>query len=262
MSGTPSALNAPMTSSPPAQTSRSVALALFEVAQQAQQAVQALAALGVGGDQLGLFIPESVAGGGSAVASGLFNAADGSGKLGGTLRGLGVSDGETRFYIDEVESGRALVVVDSTLEPATLHEIIARYGGYDLESRGADLARPTDAGVPGGTGPLPADVTGQWEDVASRYEMLWQQHYGTGDATWDQMAPVYRDAWYMANQPDLRGRPWSEVEQTIRRDWESSHSTTWESVAGPIFDVWEDVAEEAATPAEGGRARIVERPLE
>jgi hypothetical protein len=252
-----------MNSSRGPQSGRSVAVGLFEDPSQAQRAFQALTALGVGAEQLGLLIPERLAGSGSAVLTGPLRAADGSpGDLGTTLGNLGVSDGETRFYLDEVQSGRALLLVDSPQNSSAVRDVIARHGGYDVEARGADLARPADAGVPGGAGPMPIDMTGRWEDVASRYEMLWQQHYGTSDATWEQMAPVYRYAWYIANQPDLRGRPWSEVEQTVRGDWESNHSVAWDTVAGPIFDVWEDVAEEATNPAEGGQERILERPLE
>ena len=40
---------------------------------------------------------------------------------------------------------------------------------------------------------------GSWKDVASRYEALWRQHYGTSDATWERIAPVYSFGWYEAN---------------------------------------------------------------
>jgi hypothetical protein len=90
--------------------------------------------------------------------------------------------------------------------------------------------------------------------------MLWQQHYGTTDATWEQMAPVYRHAWQLANEPRYRGRPWTEVEAAVQSDWQSAgRAPDWAAVAGPIRDVWEDVAEEAAQGAEGGQDRRIPR---
>jgi len=132
-----------------------------------------------------------------------------------------------------------------------------------LEARGEQLARPEGAGVPGGTGPAPVDVTTRWEDVSSRYETLWRQHYGTTDATWEQMEPVYQFAWSVANAPRMRGRPWSEAEASLRQEWAAAHeSAAWDSAAGPIRDVWEDAAAEAANVAEGGRARNIPTPSE
>ena len=67
-----------------------------------------------------------------------------------------------------------------------------------------------------------------------------------------------RSTWDVANEPQLRGRTWSEAEQGVRREWESSIGLmAWDDVAGPIRDVWEDVAAEGATFAEGGRARNI-----
>jgi hypothetical protein len=223
---------------------RSVAVGVFEHASQAQQAATALAAAGTSQSQIGLLAPGETE----------------AGPIDELLASKGVPEGERRFYAGEVDSGHALLVVDAAQNYSAVRELILEHGGYDVQSHGAELARAEGAGVPGGTGARPIDVTGRWEDVSSRYEMLWQQHYGTTDATWDQMQPVYRYAWYISNEPRLRGRPWSEVEQGVRQDWESSQgqgSMAWAEVEGPIRDVWEDVAAEAATFAEGGRDRNI-----
>jgi hypothetical protein len=90
--------------------------------------------------------------------------------------------------------------------------------------------------------------------------MLWQQHYGTTDATWEQMEPIYRHAWELANQAGYRGRPWSEVESNIASDWQRSayaQQLAWQDAAGPVRDVWEDVVQEAMTGAEGGADRRI-----
>src|SRR5438270_285422 len=150
------------------------------------------------------------------------------------------------------------------------HERIDTSPGRPFGRGGSVRARAT--GAPGGSGAAPIDLTQKWEDVVSRYEMLWQQHYGTSDATWEQMAPVYRFAWRTANAPHYRGRPWAEVETTVRHEWESlalgsdsaasqtrasaagrapqsrredagtaSARPPWSDVAGPIRGVREDV---------------------
>jgi hypothetical protein len=186
------------------------------------------------------------------------NAAD----VGRVLVEMGVSDGEVRFYQSEVQDGRTLVfvVVDLHRASANVRNLLLRHGAYDVQSRGGDLARADGAGVPGRTGPRPIDTTGNWKDVASRYEMLWGQHYGTGEANWKQMEPVYRYAWHAAIEPRYRGRPWSEVEAILRADWEATQpGVAWSDVAGPIRDVWEDVAAEAALGTEGGQDRRVPR---
>ncbi len=177
-----------------------------------------------------------------------------------SLVSLGVPEGEARYYIELVSAGQTLLVVAGQTDLASARETLLSQGGVDVQAQGGQLARPEGAGVAGGTGARPSDVTGRWQDVISRYEMLWQQHYGTSETTWEQMAPVYRYAWELANQPRYRGRPWSEVEATVRADWASRGSAlTWDLVAGPIRDVWEDVAEEAAIGAEGGGDRRIPR---
>jgi hypothetical protein len=207
--------------------------------------VNALRGQGVDDRQISTFSPESAA------------------DVHTVLLSRGSSEGERRFYMQEVEAGRTLVIVlgtDADADSDAVRDILLRHGGYDVQSRGGELARSDGAGVPGGTGPRPIDQTGNWEDVASRYEMLWAQHYGTSEATWEQMAPAYRYAWQAANQPGYRGRPWSEVEALLQADWDATpRGLDWSTAAGPIRDVWEDVAAEAATGAEGGQDRRIPR---
>ena len=260
-----------MTQFRPPQTDRSVAVGLFDRPAQAQQATQALQGLGLSQQQVAIVSPQGQAPTGSgapvpagpADVSGLLAAAMAGGDLAGVLGSLGVPDGEARFYAREVQAGRSLVVVDAGQSYAAARDLLRRHGATDVESRGEDLVRGDQHsdGAPGGAGPLPADLTGHWQDVRSRYEMLFEQHFGTTDTTWEQAEPLYQYAWQAANAPAYRGRPWSEVEGELRRDWEASQRTpaAWSEAAGPIRDVWEDVAAEAATGAEGGAARRITR---
>jgi len=238
---------------------------LFEHAQLARQAIDALGDLGLDQQrQLGLLVPGAPAAAGQVPASdvrGLLAGANQAGDVAALLQTLGVAEGEARYVTEEVRAGRSLVVANAGPHADTVRARLLERGGYDVQSRGGELARPTGAGVPGGSGPQPIDLTSAWPDVASRYRMLWQQHYGTTDATWEQVEPIYRYAWERANAPQDRGRPWSEVAARLEQEWQSQPgATAWSSAAGPIRDVWEDVAEEATTGAEGGQDRRIARP--
>jgi hypothetical protein len=242
------------------QHGRTVAVSLFDGEPVARKAVDQLRASGVEERRVGMLVPSPDSTKAGMDVSGLLAEAGSSG-IETVLQRMGVPEGEARFYAHEVQdSGRTLVIVDANDYAAT-RDVLLRAGGYDVQSRGGELAAADDVGAPSGTGPMPIDITHRWEDVASRYEMLWQQHYGTSDATWEQMAPVYRFAWYAANDARWRGRPWSQAEDTVRRAWQSTSgdSRDWQDVAGPIHDVWEDVAEEALMGAEGGQDRRIPR---
>jgi len=174
------------------------------------------------------------------------------------LQAVGVPAGEARFYAHEAHDGHSLLVVNAEGRAEEVRQLLRERGGYDVQSRGAEFIRGDSQQQTNGAAPLPVDLTTNWEDFRSRYQMLWQQHYGTTDATWDEMEPVYQRAWQVANQPEYRGRPWSEVESAVQREWQQAQpGSDWSSVAGPIQDVWEDVAQEAATGAEGGADRRI-----
>jgi hypothetical protein len=252
-----------VSSSTPPQAGRSVAVGLFESEAPARRALQALATRGVSQAEVGILVPGAPMRGGqvpTADVSGLLMAANRAGDVTGVLVSMGVPEGEARFYANEVGAGHTLIVAEAGQHYAQIREALLQNGAYDVESRGETLARDDGAGLSGGTGPRPIDLTGDWTDVASRYEMLFAQHYGTTDLTWQQMEPVYQYAWQAANAPARRGRPWSEVADEVRRDWErSTPALAWDVAEGPIRDVWDDVAADASTGAEGGQDRRIPR---
>ncbi|MBV9893613.1 MAG: hypothetical protein JO020_05545 [Chloroflexi bacterium] len=245
---------------------RPVVVALFDQATTARAAAAALHNLGFSQERIGLLLPGqqlSISETNRADVSSLLAlaaaATDGD-DVGNVLLGMGLPAGEARFYAAEAREGRALLVVNANGRAGDVLRTLLEHGGYDVQSQGRDLIRPGESGVPGGVGPRPPDITTNWQDVRSRYEMLWQQHYGTTDATWEQTEPVYELAWRLANRPNLRGRPWPEAEAAVQREWSTSDvgkHTSWADAAGPIRDVWEDVTEEAATGAEGGADRRI-----
>jgi hypothetical protein len=246
-----------------------VAVGLFDTTARAQQALDALRRLGLADAQLGLVGPNQLTpASGDArpmlagvADGGLLGAAAAGGDLAGVLVDLGIGDGEARYYAREVQAGRTLVVADGSAS-AQARDVLRQHGARDARAEGRDLVRGGESadGTPGRPAPQAADVTDRWEDVRSRYETLFAQHFGTTDLSWQQAEPLYRYAWQAANAPARRGRPWSEVEAGVRRDWEAQAGRlSWSEAAGPIRDVWEDVAAEAST-AEGGAERRVRRP--
>src|SRR5579864_8007766 len=130
---------------------------------------------------------------------------------------MGVPQGEARFYAEAAAEGHTLVVVNADGRAEEVRKLVLDHGGFDVQSRGAEFIRGNGAGVSSGARPRPVDVTDNWVDFRSRYQMLWQQHYGTTDATWEQMEPLYQYAWQLANDARSRGRPWSQVESSVRR---------------------------------------------
>ena len=246
---------------------RPVIVALFDREARAREATAAVRSLGLDEQQVGLLVPGqrlTVSQTDAADVSSLLmlaaSATDGN-DVGNVLLGMGVPDGEARFYAQEAREGRCLVVVHANDGRSDeVRRVVLDHGGYDVQSRGRDLIRPAEGGVPGGVGPRPLDITSSWQDVRSRYEMLWQQHYGTTDATWEQMEPIYRFGWGLANRADLRGQPWRDVAGAVEREWAAtsrSERLDWSAAEGPLRDVWQDVAEEAAMGAEGGADRRI-----
>lgn len=249
-------------------SSRHVVVALFARESSAREAVAAVRSLGIGDKQVGLLAPgqrlSTSEKRSDDIGTFLVQAASAaeSDDLGSALARLGVPDGEARFYAQSSREGRYIVVVKANSRADEIRQRVLELGGEDVESRGRELIRPTEGGVSGGAGAQAVDITSEWRDVRSRYEMLWQQHYGTSDATWQQMEPLYEFGWRLANRAGLRGRPWSEAANAVQREWLGSRFASgmaWQDAEGPLRDVWEDVAEEAATGAEGGADRRIAR---
>src|SRR5579872_6466382 len=149
-----------------------VVVGVFEAAPQAHAVVQAVRRLGLGIDV--------VAPGEELDATGLLSRTSSLSDqhdLSSVLVSMGVPDGEARFYAHEADDGRTLLVVSANGRSDEVRKLVLEHGGYDVRSRGSELARASGAGVPGGTGAAPMDLTRNWVDVRSRYEMLWGQHY-------------------------------------------------------------------------------------
>ena len=241
---------------PDAASQPTIAAALFRSPVEADAAVQRLRAAGLSGSQVRAVSASSSP---SDLAS--LAPTSGATDLATLLVAAGLPDGEARFYTGEVQRGSVLVVARPSSGVAEVQRALRAAGGDDVRARGAALVEGDSGREPDApTGAAPADLTDRWEDVASRYEMLWAQHYGAEGGEWADAEPVYRFAWEVANRPDLRGRAWQAVEPSVRQAWQQAGGgRPWNQVRGAVEDVWRDVADEAHQP-EGGAARRVERP--
>lgn len=138
-------------------------------------------------------------------------------------------------------------------------------GDGHTEAIGGALARGTsdrvDGSGPAGQMAPPPDVSVHWEDVNSRYEMLFGQRYGATEWTWPTFEPLYRLAWDAANAPRWRGRPWSEARGALRQQLDGRlGGVSWDDIEGGLGDVWEDVADEVHPGRQGGDESQVWEP--
>ena len=122
-------------------------VALFEREPRARQAVQAVLDLGVDEHAVGLLAPGSSSTVTSDVARLLAVAAADGGDITTVLASLGVPEGEARFCAQETSNGRTIVVVDAGSGFEAVRDALLRHGGYDVQSRGRELARANGAGV-------------------------------------------------------------------------------------------------------------------
>lgn len=240
----------------------SAAVGVFADQGRAEHAVQALARAGFGRGTVDFVYADR-----TSAEGGLLGPAIASGQsLATALVQLGVAEAPARFYADEFEQGRSLVVVRAGAEGRRVREILENEGAYDVQKRGGALARgPSEAGGAGAVMPAPqsSELTERFQDVASRYEMLFGQRFGATDRTWEQLRPVYARGWQMAMDPRFTGRRWDDVAPTIRAEWQRDDSgVDWVLAVDALRDVWEDVADEAATGREGGEQRRVVKPID
>lgn len=83
-----------------------------------------------------------------------------------------------------------------------------------------------------------------WEQAMPGYRERWQQRYGSGGSRWEDAEPGYHYGYDMRNQPQYRGRAWSDVEPEIQRDWtQRNPATPWERAKEFVRATWENTAD-------------------
>jgi uncharacterized protein (TIGR02271 family) len=115
----------------------------------------------------------------------------------------------------------------------------------------ARLEREGDVNVrePGRSGM----TTGTWDESMPTYRQMWERRYGTGGGRWEEYEPGYRYGYEMANDARYRDRQWTDVEPSLRtdyEDWARRHHYAYEPSA------WERMKEGVREAWEGARARV------
>ena len=101
-----------------------------------------------------------------------------------------------------------------------------------------------------------ARVGETWDTVSPRYRQEWQRKYGTSGGRWEEYEPGYRYGYEMANDPRYRDRQWSEMEPSLRtdyEDWSRRNHYTYEPNA------WDRLKENVREAWEGARDRVHNR---
>lgn len=95
-------------------------------------------ALGIAAGALPAVGPVIAGGTLAAVAASAAGGAFAAGLV-GALVGLGIPEGDARFYEGEVKSGRTLITVRSPARPSEVAEILRAHGGYDVHNQAMEL---------------------------------------------------------------------------------------------------------------------------
>jgi len=89
-----------------------------------------------------------------------------------------------------------------------------------------------------------APSASKWGQAMPGYRERWQQRYANTGERWEDAEPAYRYGYDMRNQPQYRGRVWSDVEPEIRRDWTQRHpQTPWERAKESVRETWENATD-------------------
>jgi hypothetical protein len=87
------------------------------------------------------------------------------------------------------------------------------------------------------------DMTQSQMTDYSRYDSDFRGHYDKGsfgtDYTYEQVQPAYRYGYTLATDQRYKDRNWSDVENDVRTNWESSNKGTWDRFKDSIRYAWE-----------------------
>jgi uncharacterized protein (TIGR02271 family) len=80
-----------------------------------------------------------------------------------------------------------------------------------------------------------------WNEAVPTYRQRWQQRYGSTGGRWEDYEPNYRYGYEMRSRPEYRGRSFSEVEPSMRSDWERRYpNSPWDRARENIRETWDE----------------------
>jgi len=127
--------------------------------------------------------------------------------------------------------------VEVTKEPVVYEEVAVGKRQVTETERVSETVRREEARIDQQGS---ADVRG-WDEAMPQYRAQWQQRYGNSGSTWEADQPAYRYGHDLRSQPEYRGRSWTDVEPTVRQDWERRNpDKPWDRAREAIRETWED----------------------
>jgi uncharacterized protein (TIGR02271 family) len=80
-----------------------------------------------------------------------------------------------------------------------------------------------------------------WNEAMPTYRQRWQQRYGSTGGRWEDYEPNYRYGYEMRSRPEYRGRSFSEVEPSMRSDWERRYpNSPWDRARENVRETWDE----------------------
>jgi len=95
-----------------------------------------------------------------------------------------------------------------------------------------------------GTGSTAGDVRSGLDDTTDdAFRSHWHDNYSSLGGSYDDYAPAYRYGSDMRRDERYRARDWSDVEQTLRTDWESRNpgASTWDKFKAAVRRGWDKI---------------------
>jgi len=114
-----------------------------------------------------------------------------------------------------------------------------------------DTVRRTDVKVEqtGGTQQRTGSTQGMttgYDVYANDFQTHYNKNFGKSGYSFDQYSPAYRYGYNLASDKTYASRNWSDVEPSIRDQWESRNKGTWEEFKDAIKYGWERVKNAAS----------------
>lgn len=155
---------------------------------------------------------------------------DGNGNLGEALREAGVPEDDATFYIEGVQRGGGLLILEAPDERAedavrlmNLHEPIRRErempeGEGEARKRArerSETIRETEIDV--------EEIGAGFREHADEFRTHYESAYGDTDSGYEAYEPAYRFGYAYGSHEDFAGRSYADVEPDLRRDYERKH---------------------------------------
>lgn len=171
------------------------------------------------------------------------------GGLTGALVGMGIPEYEAKRYEGRVTAGGILVSVhcDNSEWTAKAKDILEQTGGEDVSSTSEAAADFAKADRPM---PRPGSI----ETVPTEYENDFRTHFQstfspTG-TTYEEYEPAYQFGYRMAEVDRYRSRNFSDVEPSLRREYEIANpGSSWDRVKIAVRHGWDRMTGKAARGA-------------